>query len=119
KHPRAIARAALRRKATELRKDGADVDQITEVLQTLNKQLNEPLPAYQVPQIAAARKIRSAGTRIVYPNGLQKRLGISAPTRWRWEKNGRLPPRDVFVGGEAVGWRPETLERAEAGKAAA
>ena len=52
------------------------------------------------------------GTHVVWPSGVEERYGISAPTRWRWEKDGRLPPRDVNVGGK-TGWRPETLEAAE------
>lgn len=52
------------------------------------------------------------GTAIVYPKGVEERYGISAPTRWRWEKRGRLPARDVNIGGK-TGWRPETLVAAE------
>ena len=59
------------------------------------------------------------GSAVVYPRGVQQRLGISAVTRWRMEREGRLPPRDFFVGGVAVGWRPETLEAAGRGDAAA
>jgi hypothetical protein len=60
-----------------------------------------------------------AGTAVLWPKGVEERYGISAVTRWRWEKAGRLPPRDVFVGAIAVGWRPATLETAERGPAAA
>jgi predicted DNA-binding transcriptional regulator AlpA len=52
------------------------------------------------------------GTSVIWAAGLQERYGISAPTRWRWEKTGRLPPRDVHIGGRS-GWRPETIEAAE------
>lgn len=59
------------------------------------------------------------GTVVVWPSGVEERYGISAPTRWRWEKGDkkrglapRLPPRDVSVGGK-TGWRPETLAQAE------
>lgn len=55
------------------------------------------------------------GERLVWPQGVQKRYGINVVTRWRWERQGKLPPRDVFVGGKAVGWRPETLDAAERG----
>jgi predicted DNA-binding transcriptional regulator AlpA len=60
------------------------------------------------------KKNRSSGsgTAVIWPGGVQIRYGISKPTRWRWEKEGRLPPRDVNVGGK-TGWRPETLEAAE------
>jgi len=56
------------------------------------------------------------GTVVVWPSGVQERYGISAPTRWRWEKLGVLPARDVSVGGK-TGWRPETLAQAEIPKA--
>jgi predicted DNA-binding transcriptional regulator AlpA len=56
---------------------------------------------------------RRNGTHVVWPAGLEDRYGISAPTRWRWEREGKLPPRDVFVGGRAIGWRPETLAASE------
>jgi len=54
----------------------------------------------------------------VYPRGIEERLGVSTPTRWRMERDGRLPPRDVYIGKKAVGWRPETLEAAERGQSA-
>lgn len=53
-----------------------------------------------------------AGTAVVWPSGVQMRYGISAVTLWRWERNGGLPARDVYVGGRS-GWRPETLEEFE------
>jgi predicted DNA-binding transcriptional regulator AlpA len=53
------------------------------------------------------------GTAVVWPRGVEERYGISAPTRWRWEKLGLLPPRDIKVGGR-TGWRPQTLATAEA-----
>lgn len=52
----------------------------------------------------------------VWPADLQRRLNISLTTRWKWEKSGRLPPRDFFIGGKAVGWHLSTLERAERGE---
>ncbi len=61
------------------------------------------------------KKIRPDGTACIKPRGLETRLGISPPTRWRLEKSGQLPPRDVYIGDRAIGWRPETLERAERG----
>lgn len=60
-------------------------------------------------------RYRSAGTACVWPRGVEQRYGISTPTRWRWERQGLLPPRDVYIGGRAVGWRPETLETADRG----
>jgi predicted DNA-binding transcriptional regulator AlpA len=56
--------------------------------------------------------------RLVWPSELEGRYGISTPTRWRWERDGKLPKRDVKVGGVLVGWRPETLEAAERGAGA-
>ncbi len=56
---------------------------------------------------------------VVYPRGLHKMLGISPATRWRMEADGRLPPRDFFIGADsAVGWHPETLQRAFRGPSA-
>lgn len=66
----------------------------------------------------APKRRRTAGTRVVYPRGIEERLGVSTPTRWRMERDGRLPPRDVYIGSKAVGWRPETLEAAERGQSA-
>lgn len=51
-----------------------------------------------------------AGTHIVWPKGLQERLGISSPTRWRWEKSGAIPPRDAFINGIPVGWKTATAD---------
>jgi hypothetical protein len=58
------------------------------------------------------------GTAVVWPSGVEDRYDISAPTRWRWEKEGKLPARDVAIGGRS-GWRPQTLADAESMKAKA
>jgi hypothetical protein len=58
------------------------------------------------------------GTAVIWPAGLERRYGISPITRWRWERAGKVPPRDVHIGGRS-GWRPETLEAAERGEVAA
>ena len=63
----------------------------------------------------AQRHVRAIGASCIWPRGLRDRYGVSAPTLWRWERAGKLPKRDVFVGGRPVGWRPETIERAERG----
>jgi len=60
-----------------------------------------------------AKKALRSGTNVVWPRGVEERYGISPPTRWRWEKTGKLPPRDFFVNGVASGWRPATLDAAE------
>ena len=52
------------------------------------------------------------GEAVIWPKGVEERYGISAPTRWRWEKIGRLPARDFALAGK-TGWRPETLAAAE------
>jgi hypothetical protein len=49
---------------------------------------------------------------VIYPSELERQLGIARKTRWKWEKSRKIPPRDFFVQGEAVGWRPSTLEAA-------
>lgn len=61
------------------------------------------------------RRAPATGTAIVWPSGVELRYDISRPTRWRWEKEHRLPPRDVFLAGKAVGWRPSTLDAADRG----
>src|SRR5258708_5959384 len=58
------------------------------------------------------RRAPLAGSAVIWPSGIEVRYNISAPTRWRWEKSGRLPARDVNVGGK-TGWRPSTIEAAE------
>jgi predicted DNA-binding transcriptional regulator AlpA len=81
---------------------------------TESKQQNKPARPSQ-----RGKKKRVSGDRVIYPNGVQLRYGVSSPTRWRWEKTRQLPPRDVFRNGVAVGWRPETLEAADRGQVAA
>jgi hypothetical protein len=63
-------------------------------------------------------EFRSVGTAIVWPLGVEQRYDISTGTRIRWERTGILPKRDAFIGGEAKGWRPETLEAADRGNLA-
>jgi hypothetical protein len=60
------------------------------------------------PEDARTRPAPIAGTAVVWPAGVEQRYGISDITRWRWERAGKLPPRDIHVGGRS-GWRPETL----------
>jgi predicted DNA-binding transcriptional regulator AlpA len=49
---------------------------------------------------------------ILWPIAIEHRYGISKPTRWRWEKIGRLPKRDVNLAGK-TGWKRSTIEAAE------
>jgi hypothetical protein len=60
-------------------------------------------------------KIRPAPA-ILWPTDVQHRYGISATSRWRWEKTGRLPPRDFFLAGKAEGWHRATLDAADRGE---
>jgi|GEM_PF-3186681 len=66
--------------------------------------------------IPKSRRGPREGSAIVWPKGIEEQLGVSAPTRWRMERDHRLPPRDAFIGGEAVGWKPSTIEAMLAGK---
>jgi hypothetical protein len=68
---------------------------------------------------AKTRPTRSEGSRCVWPSGVQAHFGISATTRWRWERDGLLPARDYFLNRVPVGWFRETLERAARGEATA
>jgi hypothetical protein len=56
---------------------------------------------------------------VMRPGDVERYYGISLPTRWRWERLGWLPARDVFVAGRPYGWRRDTIERAAAGPSAA
>ena len=58
------------------------------------------------------RRPMRSGTGVVWPKGVEERYGITYITRWRWERAGLSPPRDVHIGGHS-GWRPETLAAAE------
>ncbi len=63
-------------------------------------------------QSSKAKRAPTHGTNVVWAKGVEERYGISDTTRWRWERLGKLPARDVNIGGK-TGWRPETLDRAE------
>jgi hypothetical protein len=64
-------------------------------------------------------KIRTAGTFCIWPRGVELMFDVSSETRRRWEKARVLPPRDVFLGGQAIGWKQATLEAATSGNLAA
>lgn len=70
------------------------------------------------PHDSRKRAAPIAGNAVVWPAGVQQRYGISDVTRWRWERAGTLPPRDVHVGGRS-GWKPETLSAFETSRPAA
>jgi predicted DNA-binding transcriptional regulator AlpA len=77
--------------------------------------------AARVPRgrpVGSKVECRTQGPAIVWPKGVEARYNISKTTRWLWEQQGKLPPRDVYIGGKAEGWRPATLEAAEAGPTA-
>ena len=50
---------------------------------------------------------------VLYPRDVETRHDISSVTRWRRERSGRLPARDFYVGGRAVGWHVATIEASE------
>jgi predicted DNA-binding transcriptional regulator AlpA len=64
---------------------------------------------------ASARSAERAQDRpiVLWPSDVEQRYRISDSTRSRWEKTGKLPPRDVHLGGEAVAWYATTIEGAE------
>jgi hypothetical protein len=63
------------------------------------------------------RKVPSASApvSVLRPMDVERRYNITAPTRWRWEKSGVLPPRDVYRGRKAWGWYETTLAASERG----
>lgn len=56
---------------------------------------------------------------VVFPTDLEGRYGCSSDTVRRWERDGRLPARDVRIGGKTKGWKLETIEAAERAEAQA
>jgi predicted DNA-binding transcriptional regulator AlpA len=52
---------------------------------------------------------------VLKPGDVQLLYGISNPTRWRYERNGLLPKRDVHIGGKPIGWYRSTLDAAARG----
>lgn len=74
--------------------------------------VREDIRGDDAPEDLKPRRALIEGKRVVWPRGVELRLGISAITRWRWERAGKLPPRDVHIGGRS-GWSPDTLAAAE------
>ena len=64
-------------------------------------------------KIAPATSPRELTERVLRPFHLAERYQCSAPTIWRMQRDGRLPARDVHLGGKPIGWRLSTLEAAE------
>ena len=47
--------------------------------------------------------------RILRPTELAQMLGVSMPTLWRWNREGKLPPK-VTLGENSVGWKSTDIE---------
>ncbi len=48
-------------------------------------------------------------SRIVRANEFCERLGVSRPTLWRWEREGKVPPKRR-IGPNVVGWLEAEIE---------
>lgn len=60
-------------------------------------------------QVTMAKKLK-----VFFPKDLAQRYNVSRQTILNWERERRLPPRDVLNGRAAgVGWLPRTLEKVE------
>jgi hypothetical protein len=59
------------------------------------------------------KRPRRPSSIAIYPRDLETRYGISSVTRWRWERDKLLPPRD-FRAGTLTGWKIATLLAYEA-----
>lgn len=77
---------------------------------------NDVTPA--VPEKPRKSSPPGEGTEVVWPRGVETRLGLTPWTRWRWERDGKLPQRDVCIGGR-TGWKPATIAAALGSKASA
>ena len=53
--------------------------------------------------------------RVITRKELRARYRISEVTLWRWERDGKLPPRDVYIAGKAEHWYEDTILNAERG----
>ena len=61
--------------------------------------------------------VSRATPSIYWPRDIQCKYNVCAETRWRWEKIGRLPPRDCYLNGKPVGWKRDTIDAAMDGRA--
>lgn len=62
------------------------------------------------------RKTRREGTRVIWQQGFIDKLGVSAPTFWRYRRDGKIPPPDIHIG-TRHGWKPETVDAVLSGGA--
>ncbi len=51
----------------------------------------------------------TTNTTFVWPIDLARRYRRDPITVWRWQRNGKLPPPDIEIGGRK-GWRLSTIE---------
>lgn len=56
-------------------------------------------------------RVVDSNTGTIWPTTAEVILNISAVTRWRRERSGALPPRDVKLGSR-TGWKRSTFEAA-------
>lgn len=97
-------------------RDLAKSDMLSQAVQSLLVEAAEALEAKLVrPAVfgdtrVAVRSGLRDGEEIIWPIGVEERYKISSPTRWRWERSGKLPPRDVRLGADKSGWRKATLD---------
>jgi hypothetical protein len=45
---------------------------------------------------------------VIWPRDIECFFDISPPTRWRWERSGKLPARDIRIGSRG-GWLAQNL----------
>lgn len=50
---------------------------------------------------------------VLFPKDLTQRFNVCRQTILNWERERRLPPRDVFNNDRPVGWLPQTLKEPE------
>jgi len=63
--------------------------------------------------MSKATPVTAAADTVLYPIDLQQRYRKSGVTIWRRERDKILPPRDVYRGGEPVGWYLSTIVASE------
>lgn len=53
--------------------------------------------------------MKKVSTRILRAAELAERLGISRVSLWRWERQGRMPPKRI-VGPNVIGWLESEID---------